>query len=71
MLVLRLMGDVIRVNFENWSKGRTTEAEPLVQKIFWLPGETSATLSPNLKGLLKLYSESVTSPSGNCQVAKS
>ena len=38
----------------------------MVQKIFWLPGETSATLGPNLRALLKLYSESVasSSPSG-------
>ena len=38
----------------------------MVQRIFWLPGETSATLGPNLRALLKLYSESVasSSPSG-------
>ena len=34
----------------------------MVQRMLWLPGETSATLGPNLKALLKLYSESVASP---------
>ena len=61
LLALRLVTDVVRVNFENWSQGRTTEAEPLVQRILWLPGESSATLSRNLKDLVELYSESVES----------
>ena len=44
----------------------------MVQRILWLPGETSATLSPNLRALIKLYSESMAaSPSGtfqHCQI---
>ena len=45
----------------------------MLQRMLWLPGETSATLSPNLRALIKLYSESVSaSPSGTfqgCQIS--
>ena len=29
LLVLRLVGDIVRVNFENWSKGRPTQISRL------------------------------------------